>query len=74
MTDEKDDYTIYYYFSHYLTSQQEKHGHVFLVMQKPKVLNDDSFILRLEEISHKGEKMRPITHEKRLNWERAVLP
>ena len=33
--------------------------------KKLKVLNDDSFILPLEEISQKGEKMRPISHKKK---------
>ena len=32
--------------------------------KKSRVLNDDSFILTLEEISHKGKRMRPISHEK----------
>ena len=32
--------------------------------KKFKVLNDDSFILPLKEISQKGKVMRPISHEK----------
>ena len=31
---------------------------------KSKVLNDDSFIFPLEEISQKGKIMRPISYEK----------
>ena len=35
--------------------------------KKSKVLNDDLFIFPLEEISQKGKRMRPISHEKMTN-------
>ena len=67
MIDEKDDYTISDYVSQHfgitigetctcLTCHVKK--------KKAKVLNDDSFIFPLEEISQKGKVMRLISHEK----------
>ena len=35
--------------------------------KKSKLLNDDLFIFPLEEISQKGKRMRPISHEKRIH-------
>ena len=40
---------------------------------KSKVLNDDSFILTLEEISQKGKRMRPISHEKKTHFGKSCV-
>ena len=37
----------------------------FSCPKKSKILNDDSFIFPLKEISHKGKIMRAISHEKK---------
>ena len=56
ITDEKDDYTIYYYVSqHFSVLIVETWTCLTWYAQKPKVLKYDSFIKSLEEISHKGK-------------------
>ena len=40
---------------------------------RKKVLNDDSFILSLEETSQKGKKMIPISHEKKTHLEKSCV-
>ena len=65
MTDENNDYNISDYVSHYFgIAIGETWTCLTCHTKKPKVLNDDSFIFPLEEISQKGKKTRPIAHEK----------
>ena len=55
ITAEKDDYMHPNSINMYVS---------YLSCKKTKLLKDDSFIIPLEEISHK-EKLRPISHEKK---------
>ena len=66
MKDEKYDYTISDNVSqHFGITIRETWTHLTCHARKRgKVLNDDSFILPLEDISQKGKRMRPISHEK----------
>ena len=67
MTDEKYDYTISDYVSQHfgITIGETWTCLTCHAKKKAKVLNYDSFILPLEEISQKGKTMRPISHEKK---------
>ena len=56
MIDEKDDYSIYYYVSCYFGIIIGETWICLTFYAKTKVLNDDSFIFPLEEISQKGGK------------------
>ena len=66
MTDEKDDYAISDYVSqHFGITIVETFTCLTCHATKPsKIFNYFSFILPLEEISQKGKRMRPISHEK----------
>ena len=45
----------------------------YLSRPKKKLLSDDSFILPLEEISQKGKRMRPISHEKKNHFGKSCV-
>ena len=66
MTDEKDDYTRSdYVYHHSGITIGETWTCLTFHAKKSKLLNDDSFIFPLEEISQKGKIIRPISHEKK---------
>ena len=66
MTDEKDYYTISDYMSQHfgITIGETMTCLTCHATKSPKIFNYFSFVLPLEEISHKGKIMRPISHEK----------
>ena len=67
MTYGNDDYTISdYVFHHFcITIGETCTCPTCHARKKSKVLNDDSFIYPSEEMSQKGKKIRPISHEKK---------
>ena len=69
MTDEKDYNKISNYVSQHLgiTIGETWTCLTCHATKPPKIFNDFSFILPLEEISPKGKRMRPISHEKMTN-------
>ena len=75
MKDEKNDYIIYDYVSQYFgTTIGETWTCLTCHAKKLKVLNNDSFIFPLEEISQKEKNCDQLVMRKRLIWARAVLP
>ena len=65
MIDERDGYNISDYVSHYFDITILETWTCLSCNAKNQILNDDSFIFSLEEISQKVKKMRPISHEKK---------
>ena len=75
MTDEKDDYTISDYVSQHfgITIGETCTCLTCHATKPPKIFNYFSFILLLGEISQKGGKMRPISHEKMTHLEKSCV-
>ena len=75
MTDEKDDYTINDYISQNfgILIGETWTCLTYHTKQPPKILNYDSFIIPLREISHKEKKWRPIIPEKKTHLQRSCV-